>query len=192
MEAQRSHPMRYRTSRLPAQFRRYAESPPPATPLTSLGTHIPYHSHQHIKMDSQDVPKKIKNAIVTNVQNEEYVTYALLLAFTIQKYNPRLAELSTELVLLLPRKHEVTPDSLVLLEQSGWRIREEEDIAVNGTEKLNVNWRRNFIKLRVWAWTEYRKVVMLDADTMVLGDLSLLLSDGFGEFPLIFSLVHRF
>jgi alpha-N-acetylglucosamine transferase len=108
------------------------------------------------------------------------VELALALGYTIKKYNPRLADLSTELVLLVPIENDITPESLSKLEKVGWKLRTEDDVTVNGTENLYKGFVRNFIKFRVWSWTEYRKIVLLDADTMCMGDISLLLSDGFG------------
>lgn len=106
---------------------------------------------------------------------------ALTLGYSIKKYNPRLADLSTELVLLVPNENDITPASISKLEKVGWKLRNEDDIVLNGTENLYKGFQRNFIKFRVWTWTEYRKVVLLDADTVCLGDISLLLSDGFGK-----------
>jgi alpha-N-acetylglucosamine transferase len=129
---------------------------------------------------AQGRKKPTDRAIVSNVQNEKYVPYALCLAYTIQKYKPANDTPAVDLVLLVPTKNDITTESSLRLQQAGWTIRIEDDVIVEGTEKLNPNFRRNFIKLRVWSWTEYRKILFLDADTMVMGDISLLISDGFG------------
>jgi hypothetical protein len=126
-------------------------------------------------------PPKKKNAVASNLQNENYVQYALVLGYTIQKYNPIFEDGSTDMVLLVPYDNNVTELSMSRLKAVGWNIRYEDDIAVPGTEWLHPLWQRNFIKLRVWNWIEYRKIALFDADTMVMGDISLLLSDGFGK-----------
>jgi alpha-N-acetylglucosamine transferase len=117
---------------------------------------------------------------VSNVQNDWYVHFALLLGYTIKKYNPDLASISAEMVLLIPREHDIRQANMDLLTELGWKIKFEEDLTVEGINNLNPNWRRNLIKIRLWSWFEYRKILFLDADAMVLGDISLLLHDGFG------------
>lgn len=126
------------------------------------------------------------HAIVTNLQTEEYALWALTLAYTIEKYNPNLV---ADRILLLPTDHGVSQKSIARFELMGWRIRIEENIHVEGTEKIAVPYRKNFIKLRVWKWIEYQKIAMIDADTMVTGDISLLLSDGYGNIFYSFLLI---
>jgi alpha-N-acetylglucosamine transferase len=70
------------------------------------------------------------------------------------------------------------------LREVGWQVRQEHDIEVPGMEYLQANYKRNYMKLRVWAWTEYKKIAVIDADCMCTGDVSLLLSDKFGKLPL--------
>ena len=82
-------------------------------------------------------------------------------------------------MLLVQKNNDISQLGLENLEMVGWKFRKEADLAVSGTERLNLNWRRNFIKLRVWTWIEYRKILLPDADTTVWGDISLR-SDGFG------------
>ena len=125
-------------------------------------------------------PFRARNAIVSNVQNDWYVHYALLLGYTIKKYNPALPSISAEMVLLIPRQHDINQANMDRLRELGWKIKFEDDLTVEGMNNLSPNWRRNLIKLRLWSWVEYRKILFLDADTMVLGDISLLLHDGFG------------
>lgn len=126
----------------------------------------------------------IRNAIATNLQNDVYVEMALTLGYTIKKYNPRLTDLNTELVALVPHNNSITPESISKLNKMGWKIREEDEVKVNGTEALFLGFQGNFLKYRVWTWTDYRKILLLDADTLCLGDISLLLHNGFGmSFP---------
>ena len=129
--------------------------------------------------------RTIRSAIATNLQTDDYVELAACLGYSIKKYNPQLDELGAELVLLVPNNNNITPASFTKLETVGWTIRYADDIAINGTDELYVGFQRNFIKFRVWTWTEYRKVVLLDADTLCLGDISLLLHEGFGTLVII-------
>jgi glycogenin glucosyltransferase len=121
-----------------------------------------------------------KKAIVSMVQNEDYLPMALVLGYTLQKYNQRLANDGIDQVMLVPYEHDMSPTSLARLKKVGWTIRYEQDVAVEGTETLYVAYQRNFLKLRLWSWTEYAKVGFIDADCMVRGDVSLLVSDKFG------------
>lgn len=118
-----------------------------------------------------------KKAVVTMVQNDAYVINALVLGYTLQKYNPSLvAQEGMDFVALLPTEHDLSSTSLDRLRQVGWQLRFEEEFLVNGTDNLPINYRRNFFKLNIWAWEEYVKMAYLDADCMVRGDITLLLS----------------
>lgn len=124
-------------------------------------------------------------AIVSNVHNELYLPLALVLGYSIKKYNPHLSQRSTDLVLLLPKDNDITPYNRARLEKIGWKLREEEDIYFSGIEGLKPAFQRNFIKYKMWNWTEYSKIAFIDADCLVEGDISLLLSDGYGKLSLI-------
>ena len=123
-----------------------------------------------------------RTAIVSNLQNELYAPCAFVLAHTLKKHNPHLtSRWGTELILLLPRKNDITTSTLRKLEKFGWTIRYEDDIEVKNSETLAAHFRRNYIKLRVWSWIEYVKIAWIDADCVVMGDISLLLSNRFGK-----------
>ena len=119
----------------------------------------------------------IFNPIVSYVQNEEYVPITLNLCYTVQKYNPNIPY---EKIILLPTDHTVSPMSLARFQELGWTLRLEEPIEVEGSENLPANYRRNFVKLHIWKWIEFRKLAYIDGDCLVLGDISLLLSEGIG------------
>lgn len=123
-----------------------------------------------------------RTAIVSNLQNERYVVNALVLAYSLQKHNTYLRQQGTELVLMVPYVNDISETSITRLKTLGWQIRYENDITVPGVENLLEIHRRNYIKLRVWRWVEYEKLAWIDADTLIMGDVSLLLSDKFGTF----------
>jgi alpha-N-acetylglucosamine transferase len=125
--------------------------------------------------------KPLKKVIVTNIHNDLYVVNALVLGYTLQKYNTFSPDV--ELLALVPYQHSISPRNLERLKEIGWRIRHEHDIVVAGIETLKQAFQRNFIKLRVWSWTEYAKVVWIDADCIVTGDISLLLSTKYCTSP---------
>jgi len=157
------------------EIHRQSHNAPAATLTDESVAHRPEILSADTTITPENTPSRY--AIVSNVQNEKYVHVALVLAYTIQKYNPSLG---AELVLLLPTDHEIGETSLARLEQVGWHLRIEDDIHVEGMENLQWNYRRNFAKLRIWGWEEYRKIGFIDADCMVRGDISLLLSEEFG------------
>jgi len=132
-----------------------------------------------------------RKAIVCNLQNEQYVPNTLVLGYTIRKHNPNLGD-ETDLVLLVPLDHDMTNTSLTRLQEVGWKIRPEPNLAVNGAENLQPNYRRNFMKLIIWSWIEYRKVALIDADCMCMGDISLWISENFGASPLLSKLILEF
>ena len=125
-----------------------------------------------------------RTAIVSNLQNDLYVANALILGYTIQKHNPNMIREGTDLILLVPNKNDITYNNMMRL-QKLWTIRYEDDIEVKGSERLLVHHRRNYIKLRIWSWVNYTKIAWIDADCMVMGDISLLLSDKFGEYQFL-------
>jgi alpha-N-acetylglucosamine transferase len=124
-------------------------------------------------------PNSLLKAIVTNVQNELYIPHTLVLGHTLQKNSVIPPE--THLVALLPIDHTISPASLSRLKKVGWTIRFEHDLSVPGIETPKETFQSNFIKLRIWSWVEYAKIAWIDADCIVLGDMSHLLSDSFGK-----------
>jgi len=122
-----------------------------------------------------------KKAVVCNLQSERYANNALVLGYTLEKYNANLFKKGVDLVLLMPYENDFTPTTLSRLKDVGWQFRWEDDIEVDYSDNLQANFRRNYQKLRVWAWTEYRKLALIDADCMCRGDISLLLSEKFGK-----------
>jgi hypothetical protein len=137
-------------------------------------------SHQH---DHHVSRPRVRNAIATNVRDDGYLEMALVLGYSLRKFNPWIDGVSNDLVLLIPSNTTLLPGGMAKAEAVGWKFRHEDDVPINGIEDLYIGFQRNFIKYRAWTWTDYRKVVMLDADTVCLGDISLLISDGFGMSP---------
>ncbi|ODQ54744.1 nucleotide-diphospho-sugar transferase [Saitoella complicata NRRL Y-17804] len=139
----------------------------------------PPHQHIHNFYHDHFGPPPAPYAIVTNVQNEAYVPYALTLGYTIQKYND-LRDMEADMVIMIPRVHDIRPSSLSKLQRIGWKIRFVDDIQIGGSENLQSNYRRNFLKFWCWTWVEYRMIAFIDADCLVRGDISRLLNESFG------------
>jgi alpha-N-acetylglucosamine transferase len=64
--------------------------------------------------------------------------------------------------------HDVSETARLRLVAQGWRLREVEPIGNPARDLLLPRFVNVFTKLRVWELTEYRKVVFLDGDTVVL------------------------
>ncbi len=75
----------------------------------------------------------------------------------------------------IPRVAMVTADvsaqARARLVAQGWEIREVEPIANPATALLMARFGNVFTKLRAWGLTEYTKVVVLDADTLVVRNI---------------------
>jgi len=137
--------------------------------------YVDHASFCHIIPYSPPGKHQPRTAIVTNVQNELYVPNSIVLGYTIQKHNPNLVHNGTELILMIPHKHDITEISMARLKVIGWVIRYEDDVVVEGIENILIQYRRNYINLRIWRWVEYRKIAFIDC--LVMGDISLLLFD---------------
>lgn len=116
-------------------------------------------------------------AVVTNVLSEDHVGSALILGYTLQKNNPTITK-NADLIVQLSRNCKIKQQSLVRLAQIGWEIHYDDETRINDANLAGQH-RNGFMKLQLWRWTQYKKVVWLDADCMVLGDISLLLSENY-------------
>lgn len=127
-----------------------------------------------------------RRAIVSMLQNSLYVGNALVLGHSLRKHNPTLGAEGIDQILLVPFDHDLSPTNLTRLREVGWTIRHEHDVKVKGMETLQRHYRRNFMKLRLWGWTNYTKIGYIDADCLIRGDVRLLVSDDFGKKLILF------
>ncbi|WOL02791.1 hypothetical protein Cni_G11510 [Canna indica] len=98
--------------------------------------------------------------------SDTYVCGAIALAQSIARSG------STRDLVLLHDK-SIPREKLRALEAAGWRLREIERIRNPRAQKGSYN-EYNYSKLRLWQLTDYRKVVFIDADILVLRSLDLL------------------
>ena len=112
---------------------------------------------------------------MTNVLSEDHVGAALILGYTLQKNNPTITK-NADLIVQLSRNCKLKQQSLDRLTQIGWEIHYDDEIRIDDVNLIRQH-RNSFMKLQLWRWTQYKKVVWLDADCMVMGDISLLLSE---------------
>jgi alpha-N-acetylglucosamine transferase len=99
---------------------------------------------------------------------------ALMLGYSIRKHND-LAAMDAELVLLIREEGDngVTPQNRTRLEQAGWKVRVIKDLEFENVDnsKIRAHHRHNLNKLELWRWTEYEKILFIDADVVCKGPL---------------------
>jgi alpha-N-acetylglucosamine transferase len=68
----------------------------------------------------------------------------------------------------------VTADNKTRLEKAGWKVRVAEDLHFDGVDndQIRAHHRHNLNKLHLWSWTEYEKILFIDADVVCKGSLA--------------------
>ncbi|KAK9352530.1 nucleotide-diphospho-sugar transferase [Lipomyces doorenjongii] len=114
-------------------------------------------------------------AISSSVMTSRFSQYAMMLAYTLQKHND-LAALDAELILLVRTegKDAVTPQNITRLENVGWKIMVEHDLEFENVDKNQIRpyHRYNLNKLYLWSYTQYERIVFIDADTLCKGSIA--------------------
>lgn len=113
---------------------------------------------------------------ITTSDAEQYAYVSMMCGG--DAYVPGLETLGRSLVETgtnVPRVAMVTADvptgARESLAKQGWRLREVEPIGNPASDMLLPRFANVFTKLRAWELTEYRKVVFLDGDTVVLRNI---------------------
>lgn len=108
-------------------------------------------------------------AVASSVMTARFTQYAMMLGYTLQKHNDFEA-LDAELILLVRTegKEAVTPQNITRLERVGWKIMIEKDLEFQGVDKGKIRpyHRYNLNKLYLWSYTNYERIVFIDADTL--------------------------
>ncbi|KAK9461197.1 nucleotide-diphospho-sugar transferase [Lipomyces oligophaga] len=114
-------------------------------------------------------------AVASSVMTARFSQYAMMLAYSLQKYNDFEA-LDVDLILLVRTegKEAVTPQNITRLERVGWKIMNEHDLDFEGVNKNAIRpyHRYNLNKLYLWSYTQYDRIVFIDADTLCKGSIS--------------------
>lgn len=125
--------------------------------------------------DYNSVPRKRRYAVTSSVQTSSYANIAMALGYTITKYND-LDSLGIDMVLLVRTEGSdaITPQNITNLKKVGWDVRVAEDLEFDDVDiqKIRPWHRHNFNKLHLWTWTQYEKVVFVDADVLCKGSIS--------------------
>ncbi|KAI5848300.1 nucleotide-diphospho-sugar transferase [Tricharina praecox] len=121
------------------------------------------------------ITRKPRYAITSSVQTASFTSLAVMLAYSIQKHND-LKAMDAELVLLVreDEKDGVTAENKTRLEKAGWTVRVAKELEFQGvdTGKIRPWHRHNLNKLHLWSWTEYEKILFIDADVVCKGSLA--------------------
>jgi hypothetical protein len=142
-------------------------------PATSMTTDISISTQRPTDSPTAALAAK-RNAVVTSAWGANYASMALMLGWTIMQHND-LKSLDAEMVLLtLPWDGKgigLTTENKTRLEKVGWKIRELERIQIEGVDfsQIQSHRRNNLNKLQPFGWVEYKKILYIDADTVVKG-----------------------
>lgn len=149
----------------------------------SLYSYIPSYSYKsktaHVQpFDYATVPRTPKYAITSSVQTASFAGLALNLAYSIQKYND-LKAMDAELILLVRTegKDGVSAENITRFEKVGWKVQVAEELEFDNVDTSDIrSWHRhNLNKLHIWTWTQYEKIVFIDADVLCKGSFTELL-----------------
>jgi alpha-N-acetylglucosamine transferase len=129
--------------------------------------------------DFASVPRRRRYAITSSVQTASFAGLALSLGYTIQKYND-LEALDAELILLVRTDgaDSVTAENITRLEKVGWTVKIAEELEFDhvNTGEIRAWHRHNLNKLHIWTWTQYEKILFIDADILCKGSLAEIFS----------------
>lgn len=148
----------------------------------SLSSYIPSYSFRGPAaqraaiqpFDTSVVKRTPRYAITSSVQTASFAGLALNLAYSIQKHND-LSSLDAELILLVRTEGEdgVSAENITRLEKVGWKVQIAEELEFDNVNTGDIrSWHRhNLNKLHIWTWTQYEKIVFVDADVLCKGSL---------------------
>lgn len=121
------------------------------------------------------IPRRRKYAVTSSVQTSNYAYIAMTLGYSISKYND-LESMDADMVLLIRTEGEnaITRENITNLQKVGWKIQIAQDLEFDGVDITDIRpWHRhNMNKLHLWTWTQYEKIVFVDADIVCKGSIS--------------------
>lgn len=147
--------------------------------LSTMSTDVPiwYDSNKlHSKYNACLAGIESKFAIVTMLSSPEYILGAMSLGVSIRN-GVSEEDYSMILLLLDERYHPNSKDSDIL-KKIGWVICEIQRIPPPQEEKVYYRFRDQFTKFSLWTWTSFKRVVYLDSDCLVTGNIDDLLRIG--------------
>jgi hypothetical protein len=104
-------------------------------------------------------------AYVTLVTNDEHVELALVL-------HESLRESKSPYPLLVMVTDNLSSDGVDLLRQGGLKVKTVTEFPLPSlVQPWRDYWRSTYVKLRMWGFVEYERLVYLDADTLIMDNL---------------------
>jgi lipopolysaccharide biosynthesis glycosyltransferase len=107
-----------------------------------------------------------KNAILTTIRSENYFPLLYSLACSIRQSNPGVELVVATVLGDLPNKYE----NAILALGNFVRLVYWDEYAFENT--FHPRFSKNWVKLRAWNMTEYDSLLMVDADTVILRDIT--------------------
>lgn len=125
--------------------------------------------------EKKNMSRKPRYAITSSVQTASFAAMAVMLGYSLQKHND-LKAMDAELVLLVRDElpDGVTAENKTRLEKAGWKVRVAKELTFDGVDngKIRSHHRHNLNKLHLWSWTEYEKILFIDADVVCKGSIA--------------------
>lgn len=117
--------------------------------------------------------RRPRRAFVSSLYTEKYYPLSLAMGYSLAQTN-NLAAQNAEMVLFVRQNASISSGSLEKLQQVGWKLRIEDDLAFDNVdfEQIRPYHKWNLNKLRFWSWTDYDQLLFIDSDTIVKADLS--------------------
>ncbi|CAF1048349.1 unnamed protein product [Adineta steineri] len=109
-----------------------------------------------------------REAIVTLITGDIYIPGALVLGYSLNKYNSVKVH-NRDMIALI--KHDSINDKhhLKMLEEIGWKLIYVDSLSFPGTVIPRLA--DGLIKLYAWNMTQYSTILVLDADVMIIGSI---------------------
>jgi hypothetical protein len=148
------------------------------------------------ELESDDIPRftrcleglsETQYAVATLLSSELYVPGAFALGRSIQEHLPG----DYQLIAMVLEGHEMSEGAMDMVRRGGWKIcetarikppEEEERTNIfawgfwNGKRAVPARYKDQFTKLGLWSWETFDRIVYLDSDCLVVGDISELFS----------------
>lgn len=102
-----------------------------------------------------------------------YTRYAVALGYSMAQSNgDYFKAVGVDMILLTYSDIKFSLKSVREIEAVGWKMRQVPRISP--TPSTPDMFRENFGRINIWAWTEYSRIVYIDADAIVMRDISAL------------------
>jgi alpha-N-acetylglucosamine transferase len=126
--------------------------------------------YDRYRCNGTGVVSKYSKAVVSMLTSEDYLRGMLALGESIKENTSG----DYVLITLILEEKQISQSTLDSLSRLGWEICAVPRIPPPKEESVYPRFRDQFTKFSLWAWVEFERVVYLDADCLVVGDISSL------------------